>query len=191
MKPELRQRMLAHLASLDAVTVHCHSLALAARLAYMAPLAKAKSLAVYVSFGNEIETHTLIRQLLAGGRHVCVPAFHAGKYQAAEIQDFDQDLAAGKLGILEPKLFRPVPVTRPEVWLVPGLAFDRTGSRLGRGKGYYDALLQQAPGIKIALIHDFQLLTEVPTESHDVRMDFIVTEKQVVQCPEKYEFNHH
>ena len=191
MKQGARQRMLAHLAGLDTVTVRCHSLAIAARLAKLAPFANAKSVAVYVSFGNEIETHTLIRELLTAGRHVCVPAFHAGKYLTSEIQDFDQDLVAGNLGILEPKLFRDVPATRPEVWLVPGLAFDRTGNRLGRGKGYYDALLETTPGVKIALTHDFQLLTEVPTELHDVRMDFIVTENQVVQCLEKYEFNRH
>ena len=189
MKREPRQRMLAHLASLDTVTVHFHSLAIAARLTEMTRFANAKSVAVYVSFGNEIETHTLIRQLLTDRRHVCVPAFHDGKYLPSEIQDFDEDLVTGNLGILEPKLFRRVPATRPEVWLVPGLAFDRTGNRVGRGKGYYDALLQSAPGIKIALTHDFQLLPEVPTESHDVRMDFIVTENQVVQCVQKYEFN--
>jgi len=95
------------------------------------------------------------------------------------------------LAILEPKLVRPVPVTRPHVWLVPGLAFDRNGNRLGRGKGYFDALLARAPGVKIALTHDFQLLNEVPTEAHDVRMDFIVTEIQVFQCPRNYELNCH
>ena len=191
MKREPRKRMLAHLTGLDAGTVHRHSVAVAKRLATLPAFAVAKSLVVYVSFGNEIETHDLIRHLLAAGRQVCVPAFHAGAYLAAEIQDFDQDLVAGKLNILEPKLLRRVPVTRPDAWLVPGLAFDRNGNRLGRGKGCFDALLQHARGVKIALTHDFQLLNEVPTEPHDVRMDFIVTENQVVQCTRNHEPNRH
>ena len=177
--------MLAHLAELDAGIVHRHSLAVVKQLAAVPAFVEAKLLVVYVSFGCEIETHALIRQLLTEGRHVCVPAFQDGKYFAVEIQDFDRDLIAGKLNILEPKLLRHTPVTRPDVWLVPGLAFDRKGNRLGRGRGYFDALLQHAPGIKIALTHDFQLLNEVPVEPHDVRMDFIVTENQVVQIHQK------
>ena len=177
--------MLAHLAGLDAGTVHRHSLAIVKQLEIVPAFVKAKSVVVYVSFGSEIETHPLIRQLLTEGRHICVPAFQDGKYFSAEIQDFDRDLIAGKLNILEPKLLRHVPVTQPDVWLVPGLAFDRKGNRLGRGKGYFDALLQNAPGIKIALAHDFQLLDEIPVEPHDVRMDFIVTETQVVQIYQK------
>ena len=191
MKREPRKRMLAHLAGLDAGTVHQHSLAVAKRLTTLPAFADAKSLVVYVSFGNEIQTHDLIRRLLIEGRHVSVPAFQGGKYLAAEIHDFDQDLVAGKLKILEPKLLRHVPVARPDVWLVPGLAFDRNGNRLGRGKGYFDALLEQARGVKIALTHDFQLLAEVPIEAHDIRMDFIVTETQVVHCPRTHEPHSH
>ena len=185
MKREPRKKMVEYLAQMDSAAVHAHSLAVAKRLATIPAYVTAKSLAVYVSFGTEIETHDLIRDLLAAGRQVCIPTFRAGGYLIAEIQDFDRDLRAGKLDILEPKLLQPVPVTRPHVWLVPGLAFDRNGNRLGRGKGYFDALLAHAPGVKIALAHDFQLLNEVPTEVHDVRMDFIVTEAQVLQKPKE------
>ena len=181
MKRELRKIMLEQLTEVDAATVSVHSLAVAQRLASIPTYRAAESLAVYVSFGTEIETHDLIRQLLAVGRQVCIPTFRAGGYQLAEIRDFDRDLSPGKLGILEAKLVRPVPVSRPNVWLVPGLAFDRSGNRLGRGKGYFDALLTHASGVKIALAHDFQLLSEVPTEAHDVQLDFIVTEAQVLQ----------
>ena len=191
MKHEPRKRMLAHLTGLEAATVHRHSVAVAQRLAGLKQFQVAQCISAYVSMGAEIETHSIIRQLLAAGRRVCVPAFHAGKYVVAAIEDFDRDLVAGKLNILEPKHLRPVPVTQPDVWLVPGLAFDRNGNRLGRGKGYFDALLQHAPGVKIALTHDFQLLPEVPSEPHDVRMDFIITENQLVQCTRNHEPNRH
>jgi len=191
MKREPRKKMIAHLIQLDAATVRAHSRAVAQRLVTIPAYVTAGSLAVYVSFGTEIETHDLIRQLLAAGRQICIPTFNDGGYRLAVIQDFDRDLHPGKLAILEPKLVRPISVTQPHVWLVPGLAFDRNGNRLGRGKGYFDALLARAPGVKIALTHDFQLLNEVPTEAHDVRMDFIVTEIQVFQCPRNYELNCH
>jgi 5-formyltetrahydrofolate cyclo-ligase len=61
------------------------------------------------------------------------------------------------------------------------LAFDETGNRLGRGLGYLDRLLQETSGARIALAFDFQLLDEVPTEAHDLRMDFIVTETRVIE----------
>ena len=185
MKRQPRIKMVAQLACLNAATVHAHSLAVAQQLATIPAYVTARSLAVYVSFGSEIETHDLIRQLLASGRQIGIPAFRAGAYQVAEIRNFDQDLCTGNLGILEPKFFCPIPVTRPNVWIVPGLAFDREGHRLGRGKGYYDALLEHAPGVTIALAHNFQLLNEVPTEVHDVSMDYIVTENQVLKTPKK------
>ena len=109
-----------------------------------------------------------------------MPAF-IDEYVQVEIHDFDGDLVKGKFGILEPKL--PATMTeQPGVWLVPGLAFDAKGNRLGRGQGFFDALLRKATGVKIALAHDFQVLNEVPAEGRDVRVDFIVTESRVVNC---------
>lgn len=187
MKQPSRNRMLAQLADLDPGTVQQHSRAVAQRLTGLPEYASAKSLAVYVSFGAEIQTHDLIRHMLVAGRQICVPAFQGGTYRTAVIRDFDQDLQAGQLGILEPSFPRHELATPPDVWLVPGLAFDRAGNRLGRGKGYFDALLQHASGVKIALAHDFQLLTEVPSELHDVRMDFIITEHQIIECTRNHE----
>lgn len=140
----------------------------------------------FVSFGAEVETHALIRQLLVTGRRVCVPWFDPATrhYACSEVNDLDGDLTAGKMKILEPKpeALRPVMADRVDVWLVPGLAFEKRGHRLGRGKGYFDALLHGARGIKIALAYEFQLLKEVPVEDHDVTVDFIVTENQIVKC---------
>ena len=98
------------------------------------------------------------------------------------LHDFDAELATGKFGILEPKpgAVRLTALDRIDAVLVPGLAFDETGNRLGRGLGHFDRLLRQTSGAKIALAFDFQVLDEVPAETHDARMDFIVTETRVV-----------
>ena len=114
-----------------------------------------------------------------------MPWFDAAnqRYAASGLRDFDADLATGRFGILEPKpeAIRPAAADQIDVALAPGLAFDETGNRLGRGMGYFDRLLQETSGARIALAFDFQLLGEVPTEAHDTRMDFIVTETRLIK----------
>jgi 5-formyltetrahydrofolate cyclo-ligase len=119
------------------------------------------------------------------GRQVCVPWFDSGKkqYVPSELRDFAVDLMDGQFGILEPKpdAVRPIDCDQIDAALVPGLAFDETGNRLGRGMGYFDRILQDLRGVKIALAYDFQIVSEVPKEAHDAPMDFIVTEKRVMK----------
>jgi len=185
-KVALRNRARARLAALTATDVRAKSAAIWERLSVLPEFAGATRLLVYVSTGAEVDTHGLIRQLLALGREVWVPWFDPNerKYVAAVLHDFDAELAPGKFGILEPRsreAQRPVAGLQPDVALVPGLAFDETGNRLGRGLGHYDSLLQQARGGRIALAYDFQVLSGIPVESHDARVDFIVTETRMIR----------
>jgi 5-formyltetrahydrofolate cyclo-ligase len=85
------------------------------------------------------------------------------------------DLRPGQFGILEP--VRAPAELSPDVILVPGLAFTREGHRLGRGAGFYDRFLGSSPPgtIKAGICFDFQVVPELPTESHDVRMDLVIT----------------
>ena len=180
----LRERMRAQLAKQDAADLRARSAAIWERLAALGEFRVAARLLIYVSTANEVGTHGLIRQLLAMGRQVCVPRFEPAteSYVACQVHDFDADLAVGKFGILEPRpeALRPAAIDPIDAVLVPGLAFDETGNRLGRGLGHFDRLLRQTGGVKIALAFDFQVLDEVPAEPHDARMDFIVTETRVV-----------
>src|ERR1051325_5676096 len=104
-KVAVRERMRARLAGQSAADVRAKSAAIWERLSVVGDFAGAARSLVYVSMGNEVDTHGLIRQLLAMGRHVCVPRFETGRqrYVASELRDFDADLATGKFGILEPK----------------------------------------------------------------------------------------
>ena len=182
-KEELREQMRARLAAQSAADIRVKSADIWERLSMVGEFATGSRLLVYVSKGPEVETRGLIQQLLAMGRQVCVPWFDGAKkqYVASALADFALDLAAGRFGILEPKpeAVRPVACDQIDAALVPGLAFDETGNRLGRGMGYFDRLLRDVRGVKIALVYDFQLLSEVPAEAHDTPMDFIVTEKRV------------
>ena len=91
----------------------------------------------------------------------------------------DSTLEFGKFNILEPNadwLKFSDKLHLPAIILIPGLAFDLQGGRLGRGMGYYDRFLAKHPSlVKIGLCYDFQIIPEVPTEEHDVRMDYIVS----------------
>ncbi len=184
-KQELRDQMRARLAALTAADVRVKSAAIWERLSVLSEFADATRLLVYVSKDTEVDTHGLIQQLLALGRQVCVPWFDVRnqKYVASELHDFSSDLATGRFGILEPgaEAVRPAACHQIEAALVPGLAFDETGNRLGHGMGYFDSILQGVRGAKIALAYDFQILSRVPAEAHDARVDFIVTETQRIR----------
>jgi len=91
------------------------------------------------------------------------------------------DMKKGAYGILEPKTVRKADENNIDVILVPGLAFDRNGGRMGFGKGYYDRLLESSKAVKIGLCYDFQILEKIPTESHDVPMNFVITEKEILE----------
>jgi 5-formyltetrahydrofolate cyclo-ligase len=151
---------------------------------FLPEFAAADWVLAYVSLGHEVATHALIKQLLVADKHVCVPKFDEamGEYVVSELCDFDMELVEGKFGILEPgsEAVRCVDPGKLGALLVPGLAFDEMGNRLGRGRGYFDRILQKTTGAKLALAYDFQLVEEVPAAEHDVRMDFIITETRVV-----------
>jgi 5-formyltetrahydrofolate cyclo-ligase len=188
-KVELRKRMRTILAAVEPVDVRVKSAAIWERLSALPEFASAEWLLVYVSAGNEVDTHGLIEQLLAMGKRVCVPKFDETEkqYIVSELKDFHAELAKGQFGIMEPKpgTARPVEVARLQALLVPGLAFDENGNRLGRGMGFFDRLLRDAHGLRIALAYDFQILSEVPTADHDVRLNFIVTETRSINCQRK------
>ncbi len=181
----MRARRLA----LSVDEVHAKSEAICHRLVSRPVFTAARSVMVYVSRGNEVMTHELIQQMLAEGRQVGVPLFDATQetYYASLIENFPGDLTPGLLQILEPRpeKIRPVGVDQFAALLVPGLAFDESGGRLGRGKGYYDRMLEDARGVKIALAYDFQIVDEVPMHAHDVHMDFVITETRIITCKRK------
>ena len=99
-----------------------------------------------------------------------------------ELLPYDETkLEIGSFYIEEPTGNDVHPVEEIEVIIVPGVAFDRKGRRLGRGKGFYDRLLQTAGATKIGIGYEFQLMDELPSEPHDVPMDIIITEHTTIR----------
>ena len=142
---------------------------------------------VYVSFNSEVETHGLIRSLLAAGKKVAVPSVDRSSKSmtASLIADFVQDLAPGSLGIPEPKpgRLRPVASGSIDVVIVPGAAFATDGSRIGYGGGYYDRFLKSWPVVSIGLAYDMQIFDWVPHDTaRDIPLEYIVTESRLINC---------
>ena len=145
----------------------------------------ASMIMTYVDFGKEVRTVPLINEWIKS-KQIIVPYIDKGEIQLFWLKNI-KELAPGVRGILEPKIElrnlsdRKVKPAEIDLVLVPGIAFDRNGGRVGRGKGYYDRFLDKLSPttLKIALAFDFQLFHEVPMDVHDVRLNAIVTESQV------------
>jgi 5-formyltetrahydrofolate cyclo-ligase len=164
------------------------------RLFVLPDFVDSRTVCFYVAKGNEVQTEHMIRKSLRAGRRVLVPLVNvqSGLLLVSELTDYDQNLEAGTFGVLEPKpMFRRiVPSTEANLVLVPGVAFDKHGHRLGYGKGYYDRFLNilsqsQSHAKFIGLAYDFQILEMIPHTRNDISLHKIVTEKRIVEPKNK------
>jgi 5-formyltetrahydrofolate cyclo-ligase len=149
-------------------------------------LLRAWRVCLYLSTRHEIPTRYIARAVWEAGREVCVPAWSASE-RAYRLYAIDprMRLVTGHCGIREPAVRIPVAPWEVEAFVLPGLAFDIRGGRLGYGAGHYDAILSKAArtALKIAVCYDWQVLDEpLPQEPHDVAMDWIVTDRRVIDC---------
>ena len=179
-KQRLRERVLEERAGRETAWIDRASRRIAGRLRGLQAYSEAQTVAAYVALAQEVQTEGIIRHCLAAGRRVCVPAYDrpAGGYRLAWITG-DTVWIGGRLGIREPAAPRWVDREGVDLNLVPCVAFDRRGGRLGHGAGVYDELLARHPGLNIGLAFAFQEVEAVPWESHDARLDMVVTEKGV------------
>jgi 5-formyltetrahydrofolate cyclo-ligase len=137
----------------------------------------------YLDFGSEVRTREHVPAMWQMGKKVVVPYCVGDELRLFHLQNMDE-LAEGTWSILEPKpewrlrADRNMDATELDLILVPGLAFDRNGGRLGFGKGYYDHFLGHVrpDALKIALAFECQLVENIPALEHDVRMDMVITE---------------
>ena len=145
----------------------------------------AKHIMLYKSLGNETDTTDIINAAFRDGKIVYFPVTDA---QSGEITPCfatnETEFVKGAFSVSEPANTEVADVGEIELILVPGIAFDKKGARVGFGKGCYDRLLQNSSAIKVGFCYDFQLCEEIPSEQHDVTMDYIVTETRIINCKE-------
>ena len=142
---------------------------------------QAESIMLYKPLGNETDTWTIIHKAYALGKKVVFPVTDKESniitpYYGEENSVFKE----GAYSVLEP--WGTNIAEKIDVILVPGIAFDKTGARIGFGKGCYDMFLKDNCSIKVGLCYDFQLYEKIPTNEYDIKMDYIVTEKGIIKC---------
>ncbi|TDA66950.1 MAG: 5-formyltetrahydrofolate cyclo-ligase [Clostridia bacterium] len=189
-KKTRRETIITRRLAMSADEVATLSALVAARLWSLPEYQKAELIMSYVAFRHEVETRDIILRSLAMGKKVAVPLTVSREKRLipSQVYDFPGDLAPGCWGILEPKTeaLRPVDPSEIDLVLVPGVAFDRHGNRLGYGGGFYDRFLAQLPAhsASIALAYDFQVLPEVEHGQQDWPVNIIITEAEVIHCPQ-------
>ncbi|HEX3725858.1 MAG TPA: 5-formyltetrahydrofolate cyclo-ligase [Pirellulales bacterium] len=150
--------------------------------------ARAQTVLAYIDVRTEVRTRQNLPALLASSKRIVVPYCVDGQLELFLLESMDE-LAIGMYKILEPKpelrelAHKRVEVSQLDLIMVPGVAFDRRGARMGHGFGYYDKLLEHArhDAPLVALAFECQLFPEIPTQAHDVFMDKIITEQAVYQ----------
>jgi 5-formyltetrahydrofolate cyclo-ligase len=183
-KRTLRRSMLAHRKSLSPEEFRSASLHIQKTFLETDNFKRARSVLVYSPIHYEVDTELIVRSALAAGKKVAFPVVIGHELIFREVSDFSS-LEKGAFGILEPCVSgRLFDVEDADILVVPGVAFDLNGHRIGYGKGYYDKTIHrlEGHGKLVGLCYDFQLVDEILGESHDVKMDLIITDKRVV-CP--------
>ncbi len=159
------------------------------RLFALPEMAAAHWVHFYVSTGSEVETRGMIAHALMQKKRVTVPRVDVagGRLELFEIESTVRDLVPGFHGILEPRGDgrAPVAATQMELLVVPGVAYDAAGNRIGRGGGYYDRLLMELRDRVpiVAPAFECQIVERLPAEDHDQPVEIIVTEKRVIRLP--------
>ena len=144
----------------------------------------AKVVATYISVEGEVLTDMIIRHCHEAGIKLCVPAFsRITQSYRMSVMDKEAEILMGPLNIPEPSVRNGVSLRDIDLVIVPGLAFDESGGRVGHGGGHYDRMLGgMKSAFKVGLAFNFQVLNSVPMADHDVRLDGIVTEKGPNLC---------
>ncbi len=146
-------------------------------------MAAARIVAVYAPLGTEVDALELAR--LLGAVRTVYPRSEPGSRRLGFARCEPRELVRGPLGAREPPPSAPaVDVVEVGCVVLPGIGFSLAGHRLGRGGGYYDATLREMPEARrVGLAFDVQLLDELPLESHDARLDALVTESRTLAFP--------
>ena len=176
-KDEIRQQIRVRRAGLTLEWIDTNSKEAVERVKQLDALQHATHLACYLSKAFEVQTQRFIEACLTAGKKVCVPRHIDGERGYA--WSWIQPGAAWRDGpwrIAEPAQYQSVDTDHIELAIVPAVAVDKKGHRLGHGGGNFDRLLRPVGAPHVALVFDFQVLDEIPTEAHDVPVNIIVTE---------------
>ena len=185
-KSQIRTDVAAALAALSDEQVAEKTSAIEKRLFDFANFLEAKVALLYVNNDNEVATPSILKRTHAYNKIIVLPAFNTETYSMAlmKVDALEKDLSPGPRGVLEPNPERckDVPIERIDIAIIPAVALDEKGGRIGSGEGYYDRLIPELSITtrKVALAFEEQIIPQVPIESHDKHIDIIITDKRII-----------
>lgn len=177
-KTFLRQELMAKRNSLDIEEKTAWDLDISTKLLEVSQ--PYKVIAIYHSFRNEVNTHSIIKILLEEGKTVVCPMITNQSMNFHIIHSLD-DLKEGHFGVMEPIGLSQIDANEIEMVVVPMLGFNLNKYRVGYGKGYYDQFLTKHHYYKVGIAYDFQKIDKNFEEKHDIACDIIITEKRIYE----------
>jgi len=178
-KAALRKHLLEKRDSMSFDIMEIHTQKILSKLKKIKPFSEAKSIGCYYSIGSEVKTNDIIKLLLEREKIVSLPKVTDDTMVFRKIDDLTK-LEKGDFDISEPKENCPIEESH-DVILVPCIGLDSNGNRIGYGHGFYDKYLGKNDSVKIALTYSKQIVKTIPTSEYDVKMDWIVTESDIIK----------
>ncbi len=185
-KEQIREETIAKLSAFSAAERRARLEKIERRLFEFANFLESRIVLLYVGGSNEVATDAILKRTQQYGKLLVLPAFETDRprMQLMKVDDLRQDLVKGPRGVAEPnpKRCKRVPIDRVDIALIPGIAFDEKGGRVGTGRGYYDRLIPNLPITtrKVALAFEEQMVPQVPMEPHDKYVDIIITDQRII-----------
>jgi len=176
-KQQIRSKILLKLKTQKEENREKKSKIIKKKLLRTAEFIKAKTVMFYISFDGEVNTKEMIKEAKRLGKIIAVPVCKGGKIKIIPcLLQNKARLKRGPYGAWEPAIKKPVHLENLDLVIVPGVAFDKQGNRLGRGKGCYDSFLKKLPDdvVSIGLAFDFQILPALPATSADVSVHRVI-----------------
>ena len=185
-KIKIHKDMIAALESLPEDEIALKTLKIEQRLFDFANFVEANIAMLYIGGPGEVASRNIIKQCFDYRKIVVLPAFDTQKFRIKlfKIDNIEKDLKPGQRGILEPDATRckSVPIECLDIVIIPGVAFDEKGGRIGSGEGYYDRFIPRLPITtrKISIAFEDQIIPQIPMDFHDKHVDIIITNERAI-----------
>ena len=185
-KQNIRKMMLDKRKTMNVVDVSMKSDVICRKL--MKRFSSLSTFVLYVAIGNEVSLTILLKYLESNFNSYLLPRYNHdnGCYELVAIQSLEHDSIIGKYAIREPRadltaLDCKARCAENLTWIIPGVAFSKNGTRLGRGGGFYDRLLNNVKGLKIGVAYDWQIKNYLPSNDNDIGVNEVITATQVLR----------
>ena len=185
-KSQIREEIAQKFAELSAKEIAEKTKAIEDRLFDFANFLESKITLLYVNNEYEVRTDNILKRAYSYNKIVVLPAYNTENFdmELKKVDNLEKDLTPGPRDILQPDESRckVVPIDKIDIAILPAIALDEKGGRIGSGKGYYDRLIPRLAITtrKVALAFEAQIIPQIPIESHDKHVDIVITENRVI-----------